>query len=284
MKNPSLLLFGLLVSVLFFGWGCNNGNLQGGDRLLAEVSGKSLFLSDMEGMIPEGMSAEDSTLIIDAYVNRWIRDAILLVEAERNVPADLDINKLVEDYRSSLLLDNYKKALMEESLDSTVTSEELQAFYDNHREGYYLENDIISAYFMIIPRNTPDIGKVRSWWSNMSPESLLELRSYCTNNGTHCFLDENSWFSVEELAAQWPRGTVNDRDLWNEKDLQRQDDEFFYFYYRVDKMTSGEIAPMEYVEDQIKRLILHQRKIRLVEETQDKMYERALRNKAVRVY
>ncbi|MBR9923120.1 MAG: hypothetical protein GYB31_20010 [Bacteroidetes bacterium] len=285
MKQLSILVsFALLIFVALFSESCGETGSTEKGPLLADVSGKKLYLSDMDGMIPEGMSAEDSTMIIEAFVNRWVRDALLLVEAEENVPENLDIEKLVEDYRSSLLLDNYKKALMEESLDSTVANEELTAFYEKHREGYYLEDDIVMAYFMVVPRSAPDIGQVRSWWDDISPETLLELRSYCDANGTICYLGENSWFSLAELHDHWPKGTINERDLWNNNDLQRQDENFYYFYYRAERMPSGEIAPIEYVEDQIRRLILHQRKIRLIEDTQDRMYERAMRNKEVRIY
>jgi hypothetical protein len=263
---------------------CTNGSNRGEDRLLAEVYGNYLFLSDLEGMIPEGMSSEDSSLIIDAYINRWVRDAILLEEAERNIPESMDIDKLVADYRSSLLLDNYKKALMDESLDSTITTDELTEFYERHQESYRLEADIVSAYFMTIPRSAPNVAQVRSWWNSFSPESLIELRSYCEQHGVVCLLNDEQWFEVDELLLRWPPGSVNDRNLWNNEDLERQDEDFFYFYHRSDRQPSGEIAPIAFVEEQIQRLILHQRKIRLVEETQDRMYERAMRNKDIRIY
>ena len=263
---------------------CTGNGDHGEDRLLAEVYGQYLYLSDMEGMIPEGMSAEDSSLIIDAYVNRWVRDAILLDEAERSVPEGMDIDKLVADYRSSLLLDNYKKALMEEALDSTITKDELSAFFERHQETYRLEADVVEALFMTVPKSAPELSQLRSWWNDFSPEALIELRSYCSEHGAICLLEEDRWYTTEELLLKWPPGSVTERNLWNNEDLERQDEDFLYFYRRTDRMPAGEIAPMAFVEEQIRRLILHQRKIRLVEETQDRMYDRAMRNKDIRIY
>ncbi len=78
----------------------------------------------MTGMFPPG---EDSSLIINAYVERWIRETLLLLEAERNIPSDLNIDKLVRDYRASLVRHSYEQFLVEQLLDSTVTKAELEA-------------------------------------------------------------------------------------------------------------------------------------------------------------
>ena len=42
------------------------------DVQLARVFSKKLFLSELDGMVPEGASAEDSTKIINAEVERWV--------------------------------------------------------------------------------------------------------------------------------------------------------------------------------------------------------------------
>ena len=123
------------------------------DRLLAKVHNKSLYLSDMEGMIPEGLSSEDSSLIINAFVERWARDAVMMYQAERNVPKDLNIDKLVRDYRASLLTNNYEKILVEQLLDSLVTQQELADFYELNKSQYQLEFDIVRGHFVKVFEN-----------------------------------------------------------------------------------------------------------------------------------
>ncbi|MFN6071273.1 MAG: hypothetical protein ACK489_03305, partial [Bacteroidota bacterium] len=102
----------LLVCLVFFGYSCSediqtkNGNFQ-----LARVYNKSLYIKDLEGMFPPGTSAYDSSLITNAYTQRWVREAVLLYEAENNLPKDLNIDRLVRDYRSSLVRNNYEQVL-----------------------------------------------------------------------------------------------------------------------------------------------------------------------------
>ena len=91
------------------------------DRLLAQVYNKSLFQSELEGMFPPDSSPEDSALIVNSYIERWVRESLLMHEAERNIPKDLNIAVLVRDYRASLIRHNYDKLLVELQLDSTIT-------------------------------------------------------------------------------------------------------------------------------------------------------------------
>ncbi|MDF1867360.1 MAG: hypothetical protein P1U70_21170, partial [Saprospiraceae bacterium] len=145
----------LIFSLLFLGFLLQNctsdTSPKKDDRQLAQVYNKTLYLSEMAGMIPEGMTSEDSTLIIEAYVNRWIKDAVLMHEAERNYPKDLDIDKLVRDYRASLVRLNYEQTMVQQSLDSIITEEELNDFYENNKAQYQLETPIMKCQFIKIP-------------------------------------------------------------------------------------------------------------------------------------
>ena len=136
------------------------------DRLLARVSNKTLYLSELEGLFPPSTSTADSSLIINAYVNRWIREAILLNEAERNIPKDLNIDKLVRDYRASLIRSNYENILVKQLLDSTITQAELIDFYEKNKEQYQLETPILRCYFIKVPLPVPEADKPREWWNN----------------------------------------------------------------------------------------------------------------------
>ncbi|MDP4852420.1 MAG: hypothetical protein NWR22_04470, partial [Saprospiraceae bacterium] len=86
----------LLVGLVFLGYSCSE-NIQSnnGNFILARVYNKSLYIKDLEGMFPPGTSDYDSSLITNAYTQRWVRDAVLLYEAENNLPKDLNIDRLV---------------------------------------------------------------------------------------------------------------------------------------------------------------------------------------------
>ncbi|MDX1666794.1 MAG: peptidylprolyl isomerase [Saprospiraceae bacterium] len=254
------------------------------DRLLAEVQNHSLYLSELDGMFPEGTTARDSKLIINAYVNRWVREALLLTEAERNLPQDLNIDELVRDYRASLIRHNYERVMVEELLDSTITREELRAFYEKNKAQYRLESPILRCYFAKIPLPVNREEKFNQWWENPEGENYDQLLSYCNENAVAHQLEDSVWYEVEEIALQLPGGLLNADNVRSIGEIIREDENFRYYLRVLEVKDKSEIAPLSFIEEQARKVILHNRKIRLLEEKKEDMYERGLRRNTVKIY
>lgn len=263
---------------------CRPAGGEEGVRLLARVHNKSLYLTDLEGMIPQGSSSEDSALIIRAFTERWVRDAVMLHEAERNVPKDLNIDKLVRDYRASLVQHTYEKVLVDQLLDSTVTQAELDAFYETNKEEYYLNHNILRFRFVKLPLVPSNLQQFEKWWAGDSQEDLLELRNYCASYAVHFVLEDNLWMRASDVANLFSEGMISETQLLHQNSLKRQDETFRYYFRKLETRPEGEIAPQSYVVDQIKKVILHKRKMSLLYETKENMYERALRLNEVKIY
>ncbi len=89
--------------ILLLLWRCSSQPaVKADDQLLAQVYNKNLYASELADVVPEGTNPTDSSLLVTAFVQRWIRDQLLMYEAERNIPKDLNIDELVRDYRASL--------------------------------------------------------------------------------------------------------------------------------------------------------------------------------------
>ncbi len=267
--------------------GCQPGKTEKNaknDRILARVYDKTLYLSDMDGMIPEGMTQEDSSLIINAFVRNWVRETALLREAERNIPKDLDIDKLVEDYRASLIKHNYENIVVDKLLDSTVTQSELVAFYEKNKEQYQLETSIIRCLFIKAPRNAPQMNRVQDWWNSNKPEDIAALSNWCNANAVIHHLQSNTWYKVEDIAAYMPQGTLTVDNVKNRRDFVQRDDSFMYFFRVIELVSRQEIAPLAYIEEQARKVILHKRKTQLLEELKDKLYNEAINKKQVTVF
>lgn len=254
------------------------------DRLLVKVYNKSLYLSDMDGMFPEGTTKDDSTAIINAYVERWIREALLLHEAERNIPIDLNIDKLVRDYRASLIRHNYERILVEQQLDSTVTQTELTAFYENNKEQYQLETPIVRCYFVKVPLPVPEATELRRLWNSNEPKDYDALVNYCNKYATSHLLEDSTWYSVEDLAFNLPKGAITVDNIGSIKDFSQRDDQFQYYFKVFELKNIKEIAPLSYIEDQARKVILHRRKLKLLEDQKEEMYELEMRRNNVKLY
>ncbi len=265
--------------------GCQTkGAHEEGDRLLARVYNKSLYLSDMDGMLPIGISSEDSSLIINKFVGNWVRETAMLHEAERNIPKGLDIDQLVENYRASLIKHNYENILVEKLLDSVVTRTELENFYEKNKEQYQLESPIIQCRFIKAPLNAPQLKQVEQWWNGKKDSDALALENWCNANAIIHHLNDSTWYKVVDIGAYMPQGSLTIDNVNNKKQFTQKDDEFVYMFELLDFISQKKIAPLAYIEDQARKVILHKRKTGLLEEMKDKLYDEALRKNSVSIY
>jgi hypothetical protein len=280
----SLVKF-LLVCLVFFGYSCsediqtNNGNF-----LLARVYNKSLYIKDLEGMFPPGTSAYDSSLITNAYTQRWVREAVLLYEAENNLPKDLNIDRLVRDYRSSLVRNNYEQVLLEQLMETEISTSELANFYDKNKIQYQLDNPIVKAYIVVVPKIISVRDSLKYLWKNATDVNLTRLKNICEEYELAHILDGSKWNEWENLAIYLPRNIGFEEFSRKGKDFNIQDGEFDVWVKILDSKKPQEIPPIEYVEDQLKRMLLLSRKTRLLEEKKEDMFDIAKRKGQIEIF
>jgi hypothetical protein len=280
----SLIKF-LLVCLVLLGFSCsediqtNNGNF-----LLARVYNKSLYIKDLEGMFPPGTSAYDSSLITNAYTQRWVRDAVLLYEAENNLPKDLNIDRLVRDYRSSLVRNNYEQVLLEQLMETEISKEELANFYDKNKIQYQLDNPIVKANVVVVPKIISVKDSLKYLWENDTDINLARLKNICEEYELAHILDGSKWNEWENLAIYLPRNISFEEFSRKGKDFSIQDGEFDVWVKILDSKKPQEIPPIEYVEEQLKRMLLLSRKTKLLEEKKEDMFDIAKRKGQIEIF
>ncbi len=104
------------------------------DKLLAEVHGRRLYMSDAQSILTPQMTTEDSISRLRAFVQLWVNEAVLLHEAEQRLGPGIDLDDLVRDYRNSLLISNYEKNIVETRVDTVITQQELQEYYQRNKD------------------------------------------------------------------------------------------------------------------------------------------------------
>jgi len=273
-----LILFGLSA--------CQTGGNknQEEDEILSQVYGKCLYESSIKDLIPSGTTTEDSTLMVNAYIEKWVRESLLMHEAEGNIPPDLNIDDLVRDYRSSLILHNYENYLIKEELDSTITQEELTSFYEQNKEQYQLKKPIIRCDFIKIPLSALDLETCTHLWNSAADADRESLMQYCNKNAEVYLLNEETWYEIDRITKQLPNGLVNLTNIALQKNLIHKDVNYQYYLRVLEIVTVNEPPPLSYIEDQAKKVILHQRKIKLLENKKEALYELEMKRNNIKIY
>lgn len=254
------------------------------DRLLARVHDKELRLSDLEGMFADNATAEDSALVIQAFVNRWSRDAAIQWEAERNLPPDFNIDRLVRDYRASLVSSHYEEILVGSRIDSTVTRQELEAYYEAHKSQYQLERPIVRCYFIRVPYPLQDEAALQRLWNNGRVRDSVALRAYCDRFAEVALLEADDWYSLDDVAAQLPEGVLTAGNVDKKGEFSMREGSYRYYFRLLEVKPRLEIAPLRYVEEQARRVILHNRKSRVLRAAREEIFDREVRRKNIETF
>lgn len=280
MKGIPFFFF-LCTSALL--WQCGDSAAPPeGDQLLAQVYNKNLFLSELEGIVPEGVTKEDSALMVSAFTQRWVREQLLMYEAERNIPKDVDIDELVRNYRASLVRFNFEEQIIAEKLDSTISEAEVKAFYENNKDQFQLESTILKCLLLKLPPRAPQ-SEINKLWYSRNPSDETRLNAYARQWAAFAMLDRDKWYKLEEVAALLPEGTLTSDNVGSRREGTLSDGDFRYYYRVLDVVQGKTTAPFEYVKEQASKVILHKRKQELLEKWKEELYQKELRRENVKI-
>jgi hypothetical protein len=81
-----------------------------------------------------------------------------------------------------------------------------------------------------------------------------------------------------------PKDLFSTRQLKSKQTLDREKDGIQFFVKIFDHWDKNEVAPLEYIEDKIEKLILYNRKVKLLKTIKERLYERDLKSKKVKIY
>ena len=147
---------------------------------MAQVFESTLSRSEIIDFIPNGTSSEDSLLMAQNYIRNWVTQKLLLHKAIENLSnEEMNIQKQVEDYRTSLLIYQYKQKLIAQRLMDEISEEDIETYYNKNEKNFILPTPIIKAVFFILPKNAPNLKEVKKWFKSDKANDQESLEDYC---------------------------------------------------------------------------------------------------------
>lgn len=262
--------------------GCNMVSLQDNEsRVLAQVEGKYLFWSDLAGMIPQGLSHTDSIALTKNYINNWVKNQLMIAQAERNLTEDqLNFSKQLDDYRNSLVIYRYETLLIDQELDTVVTDAQIMNYYQSHLSDFELKENILRVYYAIVNSETTLLDSVQQVFY-MPDSTALEYLLQFENNDDMLSLsvDTSYWMSFYQFQQIIPVETYNQElFLKNNRQIHLQENGFDFLAKVVNFKIKDDISPLEVERQDIRHIIINQRKVRLIKKVRADIYNKALFN------
>ncbi|MBL7835913.1 MAG: hypothetical protein JNM67_00205 [Bacteroidetes bacterium] len=276
MKLNLLRISLLALSVVHF-CACNKQQKKK-EEVLAEFKGKMLYRTDIPEDIWSKFREGDSTGLLKSYIDKWLENQVLVDAAEVALSeSEKDKEKLIEDYRNSLLIYEYEQKLMREKIDTTVTEEEIKAFYEENLSTFQLRKNIVKIKYIKVNKQKADVPKLRKWMQNPSDQNDLSLLSFAEKEADNFYLDSN-WLYLDDIAKEIPLDANYDqqRFLSNNKFVQLEENNTLYLLYIIDFRIKNAISPIEFEKDKIRDIIIHKRRLDMLKNNTKSIFEKAL--------
>lgn len=252
--------------------------------LLAQVFDYKLYFDDIKDLIQGYATAEDSVQQVRNLTEHWVRDRLLLVEAEKNFPKEVNMNKLLEDYRQSLLRHFFEQQTLEERLDTVITESDLQRYYEANKEQHRLESGILRGYYFKIKKPLARSDKILVWWKTFPQQHLQDILTYTDKHARTNWQDSSLWHEMQMIIQLFPEGTLSPSAIRSNHGVVREDGDYIYLLYPLEVYYEQDIAPLSRIREQAARFILHQRELELLDRIKKEIYDRDIQNERVKIY
>jgi hypothetical protein len=256
------------------------------DEPVAKVGDHVLTLNELSGYIPNYLDAKDSALWAEDYIKKWVQHELLLLKAEEKLSVQLkDVNKELEEYKNSLLIYRYKNILVKEKLDTIVSDSRISQYYNDHRESFILNRNIVKAIFIKIPVQVSNPDNIKDLCLSENKEKQERLTSYCMSYAKNYDRFNDQWVAADLVLKNLPE-EIKDQNQFLERNrfFESTDMNYYYIVCVRDYRLSGQISPVEYVQNDIRSLILSKQKMEFLKQIEKDTYKEGIDKNKVKLF
>ncbi|MEY8706360.1 peptidyl-prolyl cis-trans isomerase [Bacteroides faecichinchillae] len=272
----------LLLVTLYCCGACKEMHDHKGKTPLVEVDGNFLYKEDLMSVLPVGLSKDDSTLFVEHYIRSWVEDILLYEKAENNIPDNVEVDKLVENYRKALIMHTYQQELINQKLTNDIPEQEVFAYYQENKDLFKLESSLIKGLFIKVPLTAPQLNNVRRWYKSEQQDMIDNLEKYSFQNAVKYKYFYDKWVSVTDILDMIPLDIESPEEYVNKhRQIELKDTAFYYFLNVIDYRGVGDEKPFEFARSEVKDLLVNQRSVNFMEQVKSDLYQRAVDKKKI---
>lgn len=256
------------------------------DKAVARVNDKYLYRDDLVNVVPAGTATNDSLEMTAAYINNWVRQELLLKQAEDNLDeTNRDFTDQIEQYRNSLIIYAYESELVKQKLDTVVPQSEIEEYYQKNQSNFYLRENIVLASYVIISKNSPVAAKAKTLLLSNRDADKEKLQTLCQENNLNFLINDGTWISFADLSRKIPL-TVDDQEefLRKNKYFEVKDSTTMYYVAISDYKSKESISPLNFETENIRTILLNKRKAALLQRMEDDLISNAVKHKKYEIF
>ncbi len=276
------------VVALFFALSCEGLWKNDTDNTpLARVGDTYLYREEVQALLRDNISREDSASFVSNYINTWATKQLLLSKAKINLSEDklAEFERLVANYRTDLYTRAYKEALVQQSEDTTISASQLRDFYDKQKDNFKLKEKLVKLRFVELPQQFLNKDEVIERLKRFDSEDLIYLDSIGVQFKKLNFND-SLWIPASRVIEEVPPLNLENQDRYLKKSqfFELEDASGVYLAKVTDVLMANDIAPLSYIEPTLRQVLLNRRKLEYIRKLETDIIDEATREEEFEVY
>ena len=249
--------------------------LQESRHSLVEVNGVHLYKDEVDLQFAAS-AHDDSVAFVNEYIERWATEQLFYNKATDNIASTSEIERMVENYRKSLILNIYQDKLVEQHLKPSISLAEVLHFYNSNKPLFDADEPMFKGLLLVLPAKAPSLNKVRKWCLDMSPEAMEVLETYSAENALVYEYLMDRWYSFVDVVKHTPltESQLMDR-LSRKSTIEFKEDDKIYFVCSDTILREGDTMPVELVTAEINELLLNSHKADFIKRKKKDLFEEA---------
>ncbi len=255
---------------------------------VARINDTYLSKADISTVLPKNLSPEDSVIFVKNYMDKWAIKQLLLEKARKNLPEEQqqEFNVMVNNYRQELYTEAYKDMIIEHQMDTVVTPEQYDSYFQENKQKYKLDRDIVKLRYIRLPKDYKEVDKIKKMLKRFDQEDKENLDIH-TSLSDFYYLNDSLWLEAKNMTSilHAPELSSDDKNYLKKGNfLEYNDSISLYLIFIKDVRLRDEEAPESFLKPRIKRIILNKRKLEFEKKLEKRILDDALENNKFETY
>ncbi|MFD1615261.1 peptidyl-prolyl cis-trans isomerase [Gelatiniphilus marinus] len=277
----------IIIAVSLLVTSCNFFKTTENGVPVARVNQSYLYYDDIKDLTTNATTQEDSILLVNNFINRWATQQLFIDGAMLNLREEEQetFNRLVEQYKADLFTKAYIEGLVKQNLDTSLTKEAAQSYYEKNKEAFKLNEELIKLRYVHVDENMINYKTIKEQFKRFEPDDKKALDSMSIQFKSFS-LNDSIWVRVSQVMGKIAViNPENKNELLKKSNfLQLKDSLGVYLMQINDVLLRNDTAPLEYVKPTIKQIVINKRKLELIRELKKDITKDAIKNKQFEIY
>lgn len=254
--------------------------------VFARVNNSYLYKEDIEKLIPENTSPEDSVLLVHNYINRWATKELLIEKAKINIPSErmAEFDKLIQEYQNDLLTEAYKDLIVTKQLDTVISEQEYNEYFEENKENFRLNEILIKMRYLQVPKDYAGLNDVKAKFNryNYKDKAELKIQEFQFQSSN---LNDSVWIRKELLLDLLPVLKERESEVLKKSNFTQVEDSLgVYLVKTIDVLNINDSAPLIYIKPTVGQIILNKRKLELIKKLETDITKDAIKTNNFEIY